>query len=150
MPQSQPPDAWSPQTDGAAGMSRRHFLTASTGLAASLMAGAATSGPTIRSQLETSSSDSNSGRASPKTLLVKHATVVVTMDAGRREIKDGGLFIEDGIIRQVGPTSSLPSSADEILNLKDQCPPAGTDQYPPSIFTNTSPGSSQPHKTATS
>lgn len=119
MPQSQPPDAWSPQTDGAAGMSRRHFLTASTGLAASLMAGAATSGTTIRSELETSSYFSNRGRASPKTLLVKHATVVVTMDAGRREIKDGGLFIEDGIIRQVGPTSSLPSSADEILNLKN-------------------------------
>ncbi len=51
------------------------------------------------------------------TLLVRHATMLVTMDDHRREIPDGGLFIRDGFIEQAGPTSELPSSADEILDL---------------------------------
>lgn len=51
------------------------------------------------------------------TLLVRHATVLVTQDAGRREVADGGLFARDGIIEQVGPTSELPTEADEVLDL---------------------------------
>ena len=39
------------------------------------------------------------------------------MDAGRREIGDGGLFIRDGWIEQVGPTDELPPGADEVLDL---------------------------------
>lgn len=53
------------------------------------------------------------------TLLVKNCTVLVTMDDQRREIGGGGLFIQDGRIVQVGETSQLPSSADEILDLQD-------------------------------
>lgn len=51
------------------------------------------------------------------TLLVKHAAVLVTMDDLRREIPDGGLFIRDGFIEQVGATSELPTTADRILDL---------------------------------
>ena len=51
------------------------------------------------------------------TLLVKHAQVVATMDDNRREIADGGLYIEDGFIRQVGPTADLTDAADETLDL---------------------------------
>lgn len=51
------------------------------------------------------------------TLLIKNAQLLVTMDDHRREIPDGGLFIRDGFIEQVGKTSELPSSADEILDL---------------------------------
>ena len=51
------------------------------------------------------------------TLLARHATVLVTMDDQRREIPDGGLFIRDGFIEQVGATATLPESADEILDL---------------------------------
>lgn len=51
------------------------------------------------------------------TLLARHADILVTMDDRRREIPDGGLFIQDGFIRQVGPSSELPQTADEILNL---------------------------------
>lgn len=51
------------------------------------------------------------------TLLVRHATVLVTMDDQRTEIADGGLFIRDGIIDQVGKTDQLPKTADEVLNL---------------------------------
>jgi 8-oxoguanine deaminase len=32
-------------------------------------------------------------------------------------ISDGGLFIRDGFIEQVGPTASLPHEADEVLDL---------------------------------
>jgi 8-oxoguanine deaminase len=51
------------------------------------------------------------------TLLIKNATVLVTMDGHQREIPAGGLFVRDGFIEQVGPTSELPRSADEVLDL---------------------------------
>ncbi len=51
------------------------------------------------------------------TLLIKNATVLVTMDDHQREIPAGGLFIRDGFIEQVGSTSELPSTADEVLDL---------------------------------
>ncbi len=50
-------------------------------------------------------------------LLVKHAHTLVTMDDHRREIPDGGLFIRDGFIEQVGASESLPETADEIVDL---------------------------------
>jgi len=51
------------------------------------------------------------------TLLVKNASVLVTMDDHHREITGGGLFARDGFIEQVGFTSDLPEQADEILDL---------------------------------
>lgn len=53
----------------------------------------------------------------PRTMLVKHADVVVTMDGARRELRDAGLFIEDNRIVAVALTSELPPSADEVLDL---------------------------------
>ncbi|MGW8251926.1 MAG: 8-oxoguanine deaminase [Anaerolineales bacterium] len=53
------------------------------------------------------------------TLLVKNATILVTMDDQRREIPDGGLFIRDGRIEKVGNSSELPAEADETLDLSD-------------------------------
>ncbi|MCS6992326.1 MAG: 8-oxoguanine deaminase [Anaerolineales bacterium] len=50
------------------------------------------------------------------TLLVKNACIV-TMDDHHTEISDGGLFIRDGFIEAVGQTASLPSVADEVLDL---------------------------------
>ncbi len=50
------------------------------------------------------------------TLLIKHA-YIVTMDDHQREIPDGGLFVRDGFIEQVGPTAELPTEADEVLDL---------------------------------
>ncbi len=52
-----------------------------------------------------------------KTMLVKNADVLVTMDAERREIARGGLYIEDNRIVAVGSTEALPSTADEVLDL---------------------------------
>ncbi len=51
------------------------------------------------------------------TLLVKNASLLVTMDEQHREIADGGLFIRDGFIEQVDPSSRLPASADQVLDL---------------------------------
>ncbi len=53
------------------------------------------------------------------TKLIQHAKILVTMDDHRREIPDGGLFIRDGFIEQVGLSSELPHVADEILDLTD-------------------------------
>ncbi|MCG2786378.1 MAG: 8-oxoguanine deaminase [Anaerolineae bacterium] len=50
------------------------------------------------------------------TLLIKNA-YIATMDDHQAEIPDGGLFIRDGFIEQIGPTASLPHAADEVLDL---------------------------------
>lgn len=55
--------------------------------------------------------------ASMATLLVRHAQVLVTMDDTDSEIVDGGLYAVDGFIRQVGPTETLPATADEEIDL---------------------------------
>jgi 8-oxoguanine deaminase len=51
------------------------------------------------------------------TLLVKNTTLLVTMDRDRREIPDGALFCNDGVIEQVGTTADLPADADRVLDL---------------------------------
>jgi len=53
----------------------------------------------------------------PRTMLVKNADVLVTMDAARREIRGGGLFVSGQCIDAVGPTAELPRTADEVLDL---------------------------------
>ncbi|MEC4985864.1 MAG: 8-oxoguanine deaminase [Oscillatoria sp. PMC 1068.18] len=52
------------------------------------------------------------------TLLVKNIHTLVTMDAARREIRDGALFIRDNVIEQVGTTAELPQTAEEMLDLE--------------------------------
>ena len=53
------------------------------------------------------------------TILVKNAATLVTMDDQRREINDGGLFVRDNIIEQVGKTADLPDTADTILDMTE-------------------------------
>ncbi len=48
------------------------------------------------------------------TLLIKNAEVLVTMDEGRSEIKQGHLFARDGVIEAVG--KDHPDTADEIID----------------------------------
>jgi len=50
-------------------------------------------------------------------LLVKNAAVLVTMDEGRREIRQGGFYAEGGRIVAVGTAGGLPAAADEVLDL---------------------------------
>jgi 8-oxoguanine deaminase len=51
------------------------------------------------------------------TLLVRNADVLVTMDDARREIRGGGLFVEGNRIVAVGPSDTLPATADAVLDL---------------------------------
>ena len=52
------------------------------------------------------------------TLLVRHADLLATMDDGGRCIPDGGLFVRDHVIEQVGPTAELPAQADRVLDAR--------------------------------
>lgn len=54
------------------------------------------------------------------TLLIRHATLLVTMDDQRREIAGGGLFARDGVIEAVGPSDELPRDADEVIDASGQ------------------------------
>ncbi|HMR29792.1 MAG TPA: 8-oxoguanine deaminase [Geminicoccaceae bacterium] len=52
-----------------------------------------------------------------KTLLVRNADVLVTMDGARREIAGGGVLIEDNRIAAVGASAELPARADEVIDM---------------------------------
>jgi cytosine/adenosine deaminase-related metal-dependent hydrolase len=54
----------------------------------------------------------------PKTMLVKNVDMLVTMDAARREIRNGGMLVDGNRIVAVGPTTDLPQTADDVLDLK--------------------------------
>jgi cytosine/adenosine deaminase-related metal-dependent hydrolase len=56
--------------------------------------------------------------AEPRTLLVRDADALVTMDGARREIAGGGLFARGGVIEAVGPTVDLPRDADDIVDAR--------------------------------
>lgn len=94
-------------------ISRRDVLKASVVLGAGVFAG-----------LQANSKAQAKASNTPKSMLVKNATVLVTMDKERRELKDGGLYIEQGVIKQVGETKDLPKTAEEVLDLKGHvvCP----------------------------
>ncbi len=53
------------------------------------------------------------------TLLIKNATLIVTMDGEERDLKDAAIFCRDGFIEQIGVQADLPQSADRVLDLKD-------------------------------
>lgn len=53
------------------------------------------------------------------TLLIKNASVLVTMDGQDRELTNAGLFCRDGFIEQIGSMDSLPDTADTVLDLTD-------------------------------
>ncbi|HJE23664.1 MAG TPA: 8-oxoguanine deaminase [Methylorubrum populi] len=50
-------------------------------------------------------------------LLLRNADVLVTMDTERREIRGGGVYIEDNRIVAVGPSDGLPDTADEVIDM---------------------------------
>jgi 8-oxoguanine deaminase len=51
------------------------------------------------------------------TLLVKNIHTLVTMDDERREIQGGAIFVRDNVIEQLGDVDSLPTTADDVLDL---------------------------------
>ncbi len=54
------------------------------------------------------------------TLLIRNARLLVTMDAQRREIVDGAVFVRDNVIEAVGSTDALPKSADVAIDAHNQ------------------------------
>ena len=52
-----------------------------------------------------------------RTLLARNADVLVTMDARRREIRGGGVYVEGNAIAAVGTPDELPPTADEVIDL---------------------------------
>ena len=54
------------------------------------------------------------------TLLIKNARLLVTMDAQRREIEDGTVFVRGHVIEAVGRSGDLPTQADEVIDARDQ------------------------------
>jgi 8-oxoguanine deaminase len=52
------------------------------------------------------------------TLLVKNIHTLVTMNPARAELRDAAIFVCDHMIEQVGPTATLPTTADEVLDLR--------------------------------
>jgi len=53
------------------------------------------------------------------TLLVKNATLIVTMDGENRELKDSAIFCRNGFIEQIGAQSELPQTADRVIDLQN-------------------------------
>ncbi len=53
-----------------------------------------------------------------RTLLLKNATVVATMDDDQREIANGAILITDNLITAVGTTDDLPDDADQVIDMK--------------------------------
>jgi len=53
-----------------------------------------------------------------RTLLLKDANLVVTMDDARREIPRASVYIAGSEIRAVGPAAELPQTADEVIDLR--------------------------------
>ncbi|MBM4424817.1 MAG: 8-oxoguanine deaminase [Chloroflexi bacterium] len=45
-------------------------------------------------------------------VVIQHADVIVTMDGARRELRDAGMIIRDGVIEAVAPTNELPTVLD--------------------------------------
>ena len=52
------------------------------------------------------------------TLLLKHARLLMTMDEEHRRIPDGGLYVRDNVITQVGPMAELPAEADVVIDAR--------------------------------
>lgn len=56
--------------------------------------------------------------ATHRTLLLRNAAVVATMDDARREIADGSVFVRGHAIEAVGPAHALPAAADEVVDCR--------------------------------
>src|SRR6202795_1665337 len=54
------------------------------------------------------------------TLLAKNAELLVTMDGQRRELKNAGIYVEEGFIKQIGLNKELPAHAEVVLDLSGQ------------------------------
>jgi cytosine/adenosine deaminase-related metal-dependent hydrolase len=52
------------------------------------------------------------------TLLINHAELLVAMDDADQQWSDGGVYVVDGAIHQIGPSDQLPAQADQIIDAR--------------------------------
>ncbi|MEO8953292.1 MAG: 8-oxoguanine deaminase [Ktedonobacteraceae bacterium] len=52
-------------------------------------------------------------------LLIQHAALIVSMDDADTRWTDGGIYVEDNVIRQIGPTEQLPQQADHTIDARN-------------------------------
>ncbi len=53
------------------------------------------------------------------TMLVHHARLLATMDDADTRWEDGGMYIVDNVIQQVGQTERLPTTAEQVIDAQD-------------------------------
>lgn len=53
------------------------------------------------------------------TLLVKNCTLLATLDDSDTRLPDGGIFVQDNEIVQIGPTATLPQTADRVIDARN-------------------------------
>lgn len=53
-----------------------------------------------------------------KTILIKNADLLVTMDDADTRMPQGGVLIVGNVIQQIGPTDELPESADTVIDAR--------------------------------
>ena len=52
-------------------------------------------------------------------LLIQHAALIVSMDDADTRWTDGGIYVEDNVIRQIGPAEQLPQQADHTIDARN-------------------------------
>ena len=57
--------------------------------------------------------------ANARTLLIKHARVVATMDDARTELRDASVLVRGNLIEAVGPADALPHDADVVIDARN-------------------------------
>ncbi len=53
------------------------------------------------------------------TCLLQHATLIVAMDEHDTRWSDGGIYVVDQAITQIGPTETLPQQADQVIDARN-------------------------------
>jgi 8-oxoguanine deaminase len=53
-----------------------------------------------------------------RTLLIRNADVVATMDDDRRELVGASIFVRGAVIEAIGPAADLPQQADEVIDAR--------------------------------
>jgi cytosine/adenosine deaminase-related metal-dependent hydrolase len=56
--------------------------------------------------------------AAARTLLVRDAALVATLDGDRRELRDASVLVRGNRIEAVGPAATLPRQADEVIDAR--------------------------------
>ena len=53
-----------------------------------------------------------------RTLLIKNAHCIATLDAHNRELRDASVFIRGNVIEAIGPAHESPAKADEVIDAR--------------------------------